>query len=142
MELIQYTPELRGQWNDFVKDSRNGTFLHHRDYMGYHGDRFRDSSLLFFDGGKLKGIFPAAVVDNNLVSHPGLTFGGLIISRKAISSQIEKMLNLIVSFCKGRGYDKLVYTPSLPFPISYPPHRGRYLFPFPPSPCYCIGNVA
>ena len=41
--------------------SKNATFLHYRDYMDYHSDRFHDFSLMAFDGGRLLFLFVEAV---------------------------------------------------------------------------------
>ena len=37
---------MRRAWDDFVRSSRNGTFLFERAYMEYHADRFKDHSLV------------------------------------------------------------------------------------------------
>ena len=43
-----YSPELKARWDEVVRGSRNGTFLHLRDYMDYHSHRFSDMSLVAF----------------------------------------------------------------------------------------------
>ena len=42
IEIIQYHNEKKNDWDQLVKRSKNGTFLHLRDYMDYHSERFRD----------------------------------------------------------------------------------------------------
>jgi hypothetical protein len=58
------------------------TFLHSRRYLGYHEHRFTDKSLLLYDSRRrLVGLFPAAVDPGEaerVVSHPGITYGGLL----------------------------------------------------------------
>ena len=77
-----YTAEDAEAWDDLVARSVNGTMLHTRRFLGYHGDRFRDRSLVITkSNGKLCGVLPAAEdpADAALVSsHPGLTYGGLV----------------------------------------------------------------
>ena len=46
LSLVPYTPDRQPDWDAFVRRSKNGVFLFLRDYMGYHADRFADSSLL------------------------------------------------------------------------------------------------
>ncbi len=68
-------------WDDLVGRSCNGTFLHTRRYLGYHGDRFRDASLVFEQRGDLVGCLAAAADPadpTRVVSHPGLTYGGVV----------------------------------------------------------------
>ena len=47
-----YRPMLAQVWDDFVRRSKNATFLHLRNYMDYHRDRFVDHSLLFYQNGQ------------------------------------------------------------------------------------------
>ena len=54
-----YNNSLAPQWDEVVRNSRNGTFLHLRGYMDYHSDRFNDFSLMACDGDKLIAIMPA-----------------------------------------------------------------------------------
>ena len=46
-KLVKYdgSESSRRRWNEFVLLSRNATFLHLRDYMDYHADRFADCRL-------------------------------------------------------------------------------------------------
>lgn len=69
-------------WDQLVERSVNGTFLHTRRYLGYHGARFVDASLVVRDRrGALVGVLAAALDPGDstrVVSHPGLTYGGLV----------------------------------------------------------------
>ena len=47
-EIVRYTAEKADEWNAFVAESKNGTFLFNRGYMDYHADRFVDHSLMFY----------------------------------------------------------------------------------------------
>ncbi|PTB30416.1 GNAT family N-acetyltransferase [Paraburkholderia caribensis] len=58
--------------------SCNGTFLHVRDYMDYHKERFDDSSLILFRNEKPVAVFPSNRVGSTVTSHGGLTYGGLV----------------------------------------------------------------
>ena len=82
IEIQQYIPALRPEWDCFIANSRNGTFLFFRNYMDYHSDRFIDNSLLFRYKGKLIAVLPANREGDVLWSHQGLTYGGLVLSSK------------------------------------------------------------
>ena len=41
-DIIRYTADRELEWNDFVGQSKNATFLFYRGYMDYHADRFAD----------------------------------------------------------------------------------------------------
>ena len=49
ISICRYTQDKHTQWDDFVKVSKNGTFLFLRAYMDYHSDRFQDHSLMFYN---------------------------------------------------------------------------------------------
>ena len=57
-EVVRYKPEMKAQWDSFVRKSRNGTFLFLRDYMDYHRQRFTDFSLLIYDKQSLVALLP------------------------------------------------------------------------------------
>ncbi len=86
-------------WNEFVANAKNATFLFHRDFMEYHQDRFEDFSLLVFDEKNLlKAILPANRVGDNLYSHQGLTYGGLVISASTMLFEVIQINQVILSF--------------------------------------------
>lgn len=49
MKAVAYEEGYAATWDQFVRESRNGTFLFQRPFMEYHKDRFEDASLLFLD---------------------------------------------------------------------------------------------
>lgn len=69
-------------WDTLTAESWNGTFLHQRRFLAYHGERFQDLSLVVEDDrGRIIGVFPAALDPgrtDTVVSHPGLSYGGLV----------------------------------------------------------------
>jgi len=98
-----------GMWNEFVENSRNGTFLFNRAYMDYHADRFTDASWLIWIDAKLVALFPANRVGDEVVSHGGLTYGGFILS---MNSGTEFILNLFDQFFNHlfqSGIKKVLY---------------------------------
>lgn len=68
-------------WNEFITQSKNGTFLFHRDFMDYHSDRFEDFSLLVFDDSKLIACLVANKKENEVFSHQGLSYGGVLVKK-------------------------------------------------------------
>src|SRR5690349_11161078 len=83
MIVRQYEQSDRESWNEFIESSKNGTFLFDRNYMDYHSNRFKDNSLMIYDSKeKLVAVLPANKRENILLSHGGLTYGGLITNDK------------------------------------------------------------
>jgi len=97
----QYTSTYYKAWNKFVSESKNGTFLFHRDFMEYHADRFTDFSLLVFEGDNLVALLPANRVGDAVHSHQGLTYGGLVFKG---SIGLEKTEGIFEAVC---GYFNL-----------------------------------
>ena len=71
-----YKAEKKQVWDEFIDNSKNGTFMLKRDYMDYHADRFKDFSLMFYEDDKLIAVMPASLHGNEVRSHGGLTYGG------------------------------------------------------------------
>lgn len=67
------------KWNAFIATAKNATFLFHRDFMDYHADRFSDFSLMVYKGDDLIAVLPANTSGSIVISHQGLTYGGLVL---------------------------------------------------------------
>ena len=111
MKIIRYTHTYKEKWDAFVELSKNGTFLHLRDYMDYHSDRFDDYSLICVDDkDNILALLPANRVDDTLYSHQGLTYGGWIISIKSVqASTMLEVWNVMNEFLKENGLNRLIY---------------------------------
>jgi len=72
---------LLEDWNQVISHSVNGTFMHSRTYIEYHGERFLEASVLVYLDGAPVGIFPAHQIEEEVYSHQGLTYGGLVIHK-------------------------------------------------------------
>ncbi|MFL9845762.1 GNAT family N-acetyltransferase [Flavobacterium rhizosphaerae] len=100
--IVKYDSSYRSVWNDFVARSKNGTFLFNRGFMEYHADRFEDYSLIVFKGTKIIALLPAHINNNELYSHWGLTYGGLVLDFKVklpgVIEIVRAILNCLNSF--------------------------------------------
>jgi len=94
-------------WNTFISVSKNATFLFHRDFMEYHADRFEDFSLLVFDETKLVAVLPANRVGGTVYSHQGLTYGGLVLNKKAKLSEVLGMFKSVLFFLNQNQIETL-----------------------------------
>jgi len=106
----RYTAGRKREWNAFVTAARNATFLFSRDYMDYHSDRFADHSLMVFNDGTLAAVLPANLDTNGvLISHEGLTFGGLVVSPAATLAEVLVYFHAILKFLSARQIPKLLF---------------------------------
>ena len=108
-EIRRYTADKADEWNRFVAESKNGTFLFDRRYMDYHADRFEDYSLMFYYGGSLLAVFPAHLSGDTLCSHKGLTYGGLLMSVKLTISQTMALFSEMNDYLRNMGVRHVYY---------------------------------
>jgi hypothetical protein len=95
------------QWNAFIGQAKNATFLFHRDFMGYHKNRFEDYSMLIFESEKLLAVLPANKDQNCVYSHQGLTYGGLIYAEKTKLNDVIVLFQALLLFLKENKIEKL-----------------------------------
>ncbi len=116
IKAVAYSHEMAKTWNEFVMQSKNGTFLFCRDFMDYHAARFNDASLLFFDqSDRLCGLIPANYnkESKTIFSHGGLTYGGLVVNHKAVQTTVMEMLAAAAEYySENLGAEQLVYKPT------------------------------
>ena len=113
MQLILYTTERKTMWDCFVKQSRNATFLFYRNYMEYHQSRFEDGSLLFLnERGACCGLLPCNLLPHKatIVSHGGLTYGGLLLAKKTSAEEVRDMLRSTADYYIAQGFISLFHT--------------------------------
>lgn len=109
--IKQFSPALKQEWDSFVAISRNGTFLHKRDYLGYHADRFPDASLMIYRDGKLHALLPATFNGTIFSSHAGLTYGGLLLNDKGTTAEVLHIMQLLRSHVSSLGAESFIYKP-------------------------------
>lgn len=107
----QYQKEDCANWNAFISQAKNATFLFDRDFMDYHKDRFEDYSLMVFEGEKLVAVLPANRVGDCVYSHQGLTYGGLVFLSNLKAEKVELIIDEILFFLKENLVDFFYYRP-------------------------------
>ena len=102
-------------WDALVAQARNGTFLMRRSYMGYHADRFDDASWMVFREDRLVAALPAhqeqRAAGSVLVSHGGLTFGGLLLHHCLGAADTHALMAQLCEHLQQQGIRQLVYKP-------------------------------
>ena len=112
IEIVNYTKKHKLEWDNFVRTSKNGTFLFYRDYMDYHEDRFCDHSLLIFKKDKLIALLPANKrSDGTISSHDGLTYGGLLTGTEMNISLALDIFKVLLRYLRLIKAKVLLYKP-------------------------------
>jgi hypothetical protein len=78
--------------------------------MEYHSDRFSDYSLMCYDDkGRLLALLPATVKGNVVISHGGLTYGGIVSGAEMKTATMLKLFDALLDFLKKDGKETFVY---------------------------------
>jgi len=115
--IKRYTPELASVWDNLIDESVNGSFILKRSFMDYHQDRFEDFSYLIWGHKKVIAAFVAGMPrkrlnDQTLTAHPGLTYGGLIITDNLKYSLLEEIYNALLDNFKNNNIINILITPT------------------------------
>lgn len=110
VQVVDYEAGRKSAWEDFVARSKNGVFLFQRDYIEYHGNRFTDNSLMFYDErGQLFALLPATISDGVLSSHAGLTFGGVVSNHNMKVALMLEVFEAARVHLQDKGIAKMIY---------------------------------
>lgn len=120
IRIERYSTGIADRWNRFVSTAKNGTFLFLRSYMDYHRDRFDDHSLVVSRGSDLIAVLPANDAGSGtIVSHQGLTYGGLVVQPDATLRDVLGGLRECLIHLQQEGFARLVLK-------RLPRHFSRY----------------
>jgi hypothetical protein len=115
LKVNEYSNEYEAKWDDFVLNhSVNGTFQQTRNFLNYHGDRFKDKSLILYKGNDtMVAVVPACDIEDNGIhvfnAHAGSTFGGIVMGESFYDIEhVGAVIDMLEAYLKGMGYDKLV----------------------------------
>lgn len=107
-----YAPADAARWDEFVEASAKGTLLHTRRFLGYHGARFDDRSLVVERDGRWEAVIPAASVParpEEVVSHPGATWGAVLTKGLAAARATEDALRAARDRWRAEGSTAAVF---------------------------------
>ncbi|WP_290791428.1 GNAT family N-acetyltransferase [Altibacter sp.] len=103
IQVRKYTPQDRSAWDNFINQAKNATFLFQRRFMEYHSDRFEDLSLLVLKNNKLVALLPANCSGDICYSHQGLSYGGLVLTKKAKFKESLDYFKAVLTFLAAEG---------------------------------------
>lgn len=110
MDILRYSSDHADDWDAFVDNARNGTFLFRRGYMDYHSDRFCDHSLMAVSSGRLVAVLPANEDGGTLWSHQGLTYGGWVCGDKMGAAMMLDLFDAMTGYLSGLGtIERVIY---------------------------------
>ena len=127
MTVEPYQPHLKPEWDMVVEQSRNGTFLHRRDYMDYHADRFEDMSLIARDdSGRIIAVMPLIAAATPLPVMEALPYGGWLMTPRADMIAMTEVWMLMTALLADMGIARLIYRPVPHIYHKYPAEEDLY----------------
>lgn len=77
--------------------------------MDYHAHRFDERSVLVEKNAKLVAVFPCNRIDDQIISHGGLTYGGLIYGNDLHAIEVLEIFNMLMQYYKKLGARTIIY---------------------------------
>lgn len=116
IEVIRFSTECAGAWDEFVWDSNNGTLFHTREFLAYHPpQRFVDHSLILKTGEKIVALFPAVDLNSEnkrvLISHRGASYGGFVTRSTLSIKDAFRLVQTLLDYSRSCGFDAIDITP-------------------------------
>jgi len=113
--IQSYNDELERKWEYFVTHSENGTLFHLRKFLGYHRQKkFTDASVIFYREQKITAVMPAVIQniyeERVFFSHPGASYGGLVIGEKTGLEDVCEMVDLLTTYARKRECQRIIIT--------------------------------
>ena len=116
LTITKYNDILFDEWEKFISDSNNGTIFQKQAFLKYHINRkFVDGSLVIKNKSTIVAVVPAAIKKNILYSHPGSSYGGIVLSHSLDFKMIHDILKVIDEYCIAQKYKALflINSPSI-----------------------------
>lgn len=111
--LVQpYSETDADKWDKFCTHAFMATFLHTRRFLSYHGNRFRDLSLILEENGRWLGLLPAALDPGDathVISHPGITFGGMLHQGALRGARMIEAFEVVSRYFSSLGCHRFTY---------------------------------
>ncbi|WP_447738162.1 GNAT family N-acetyltransferase [Aeromonas veronii] len=108
IEVSFYREDMKDEWDGFCAHAKNSIFLFNRDFIEYHKDRFTDGSLVVCKDNKIVALLPASKHGDSMVSHGGLTYGGVITGKDMRTSLFLEIFDAITRFLFENNFKKLI----------------------------------
>lgn len=107
IQITPYNPDKKQAWDALVKRAKNATFLFRRDFLEYHAHRFEDFSLMIYVKNELVALLPANKTGNELHSHQGLSYGGLVLKKEISFETVVSILKSLLKYLHESEIKKL-----------------------------------
>lgn len=99
-------------WDAIVRAARQRHFFFESAYIDYHADRFTDASLVVLSKGRAIAALPASRHGDEIRSHGGLTFGGLLVDESVGAERALEAVGAVLTHWREAGVTDVVVKPA------------------------------
>lgn len=124
MEIIEYTEEWKGKWDEFVINSSNGTMFHMQKFFDYHTPgKFSFNHLIFVEKNKIVAVLPGSLINGKLFESPiGASYGSIVIGDITFKKTME-IVSALIKYAKSNQWNELLLTAAPMIYETYPNHN-------------------
>ncbi len=111
MEVVKYSEQYRKRWDEFVRNSNNGTMFHLQKFFDYHTPgKFNFNHLMVIDKGNIAALLPGSIVENNIFESPiGASYGSLVLGDISFKRTMD-IVSTILDYGIKSGLNGFVLT--------------------------------
>jgi len=111
MEVVKYSEQYRNKWDEFVRNSNNGTMFHLQKFFDYHTEgKFNFNHLMVIDKGNIAALLPGSIVDNNIFESPiGASYGSLVLGDISFKKTMD-IVSTVLNYGKENGLGGFLLT--------------------------------
>lgn len=124
IEIIEYTPEYRKIWENFIDKSNSGTIFHYQKFLDYHeAGKFDFTHYLFLKNDRIVALLPGGFNEKNEYWSPiGASYGSFVTQDIHFELALE-IVDSFISFCKEKKIQDAFLIPApLIYNINYSQH--------------------
>ena len=117
LHIHDATPRQLDSWDEWVRNSINGTLFHERGFLAYHGDRFENSARYMVVS---KGETPVALISLNVSSNGGRrvtaqspfggSYGGFVFQEYPTYTFATRLVQTFLDFLESTDVARFICT--------------------------------
>lgn len=96
LEIISYTDDWKDRWDDFVRESNNGTVFHLQKFFDYHQTgKFNFNHLIFLRKNEIAAVLPGSILGDRFESPIGASYGSIVTKDIKFTEAMDIVSSLI-----------------------------------------------
>ncbi len=110
MNIIEYTPEWKEKWDEFVLESNNGTIFHMQRFFEYHQPgKFTFNHLIFLEKNEIVALLPGSRIKDLYESPIGASYGSIVTKDAKFNFALD-VVETLKEYGKQKGIKEFLLT--------------------------------